>query len=82
MLIDGVDFNNAKLTATFAIWMTMSNVSIPIMMDGIAGEKKEEFNLALNVSPSLAPAITAGSRDSAVGVIIDTTSKNLLVNCT
>ena len=53
----------------------MSNVSVPIMMDNIV-EEREQFDLTLNVSPSLAPAITAGSRDSAVGVIVDTTSKN------
>ena len=81
MLIDGIDFNTTTLTATFAIWMTMSNISIPIMMDNIV-EEREEFDLTLNVSPSIASAITAGSRDSAVGVIIDTTSKNLFVFCT
>ena len=53
----------------------MSNVSVPIMMDNIV-EEREQFDLTLNVSPSLAPAITAGSRDRAVGVIVDTTSKN------
>ena len=56
----------------------MSNVSVPIMMDNIV-EEREEFDLTLNVLPSLAPTITAGSRDRAVGVIIDTTSKNLFV---
>ena len=60
--------------------MTISSVSVPIMMDNIAQEKDEEFNLILSVSLSLAPAITAGNKNRAVGVIIDATSKNLCVN--
>ena len=56
----------------------MSNVSVPIIVDSVSGEKNEEFDLTLNVSPFLAPAITAGSRDRVTGVIIDTTSKNFV----
>ena len=73
-LTGGVDFITTTLTATFASGMTMSNVSVPVIVDSIV-EKSEEFDLALNVPSSLSPAITAGSRDSAEGVIIDSTSK-------
>ena len=73
-----MDFDNIPLTATFASGMTMSNVSVPVMMDNII-EGHEEFDLTLNVSSSLAPAITAGSTDRAVGVIIDSTSKRFIM---
>ena len=52
----------------------MSNVSVPVIVDSIA-EEPENFNLTLNVPSSLGPAITAGSRDRATGVITDSTSK-------
>ena len=52
----------------------MSNVSVPVIEDSVAKEH-EEFNLTLNVPSSLSPAITAGSRDRATGVITDSTSK-------
>ena len=54
----------------------MSNVSVPVIVDMIV-EGVEEFNLRLNVPSSLGPAITAGSRDTATGVITDSTSKCL-----
>ena len=52
----------------------MSNVSVPVVNDNVA-EGPEEFNLMLIVPSSLGPAITAGSRDTATGVITDNTSK-------
>ena len=74
-LTGDVDFNTTTLTATFASGMTMSNVSVPVIPDSIA-EGHEEFDLSLNVPSSLSPAITAGSRDRATGVIADFTSKD------
>ena len=56
----------------------MSNVSVPVIVDSIV-EKHEEFDLTLNVPSSLSPAIKAGGRDSAEGVIIDSTSKCTVV---
>ena len=73
-LTGGIDFNTTTLTATFASGMTMSNVSVPVIVDSIV-EEREEFDLSLNVPSSLSPAITAANRDSAEGVIIDSTSK-------
>ena len=73
-LTGGVDFNTATLTATFASGMKTSNVSVPVMPDSIA-EGHEEFDLSLNVPSLLNPAITAGSRDMAIGNITDSTSK-------
>ena len=64
----------APLTATFANGMTMSSVSVPVISDMIV-EEAEEFILTLNVPSSIGPAITAGDRDTAVGVIIDSSSK-------
>ena len=55
--------------------MTTSSVSVPVMDDMLAEGRNETFDLILSVSPSLGPAITAGGRDSAIGVIIDTTSE-------
>ena len=73
-LTGGVDFNTATLTATFASGMTTSNVSVPVIVDSVA-EGQEEFDLILNIPSSLSPAITAGGRDRATGVITDSTSK-------
>ena len=39
-------------------------------------EGSEQFNLLLTVPSSLAPAIRAGNRNAAVGVITDSTSKH------
>ena len=57
----------------------MSNVSVPVINDNIV-EGSEEFNLMLNVQPSLGPAITADSSgNTAVGIITDSTSKCVIV---
>ena len=56
----------------------MSNVSVPVVNDNIV-EGQEEFNILLTVPSSLGPAITAGSRDTATGVIIDKRSKCVIV---
>ena len=55
--------------------MTVANVSVPVINNSIAGEGNEEFDLMLTVSSSLSPGITAGDRNRAKGVIIDSTSK-------
>ena len=68
-----MDFNTAPLTATFASGMTMSSVSVPVTRDDIA-EGNEEFDLMLTVPPSLVRVIRT-DRDTAVGVITDSTSK-------
>ena len=56
----------------------MSNVSVPVIVDEVV-EGVEEFDLRLVVPSSLGPAITAGSRDTATGVITDNTSKCVTV---
>ena len=73
-LTDGIDFNATTLTATFASGMTMNNVSVPVIVD-IVHEGQEEFNLTINIPSSLGPAITAGNRVTAIGLITDDTSK-------
>ena len=55
----------------------MSNISIPVIDDKLAEGKIEIFDLMLIVPSSLAPGITAGGRDSAVGIIIDTTGESV-----
>ena len=45
------------------------------MDDKLAEGRNERFDLMLSVPSSLGPAITAGRKDSAIGVIIDTTSE-------
>ena len=52
----------------------MSNVTVLVFIDNIA-EGPESFDVALSVPMNLSPAITAGSRNSAVGIITDSTSK-------
>ena len=53
----------------------MSSVSVQVVDDMLAEGRNETFDLMLSVPPSLGPVITAGGRDRAVGVIIDTTSE-------
>ena len=53
----------------------MSSVRVPVISDNIV-EGSERFNLLLTVPSSLAPAIRAGNRNTAVGVITDSTSKH------
>ena len=62
------------MTATFASGMNMTNVSITVIADKIV-EEHEEFDLSLHVPSSLGPAITAGSRNRARGIITDSTGK-------
>ena len=52
----------------------MSSVNVPVISDNIV-EGTEEFTILLNVPSSLAPAVMAGDRNSAVGIISDSTSK-------
>ena len=52
----------------------MSSVRVPLISDNIV-EGSEQFDLLLTVPSSLAPAIRAGNRNTAVGVITDSTSK-------
>ena len=73
-LTGGVDFINTTLTATFASGMTMSNVSVPVIVDNVV-EEREEFSLRLDVPSSLGPAITTAGRKVAKGFIIDSTSR-------
>ena len=56
----------------------MSSVRVQVINDSIA-EGSEQFNLALNVPSSLGPAITAANRDTAVGIIDDSTSKCIVI---
>ena len=79
LLSGGVDFNSTTLIATFTSGVTMTNVTIPVLKDNIV-ELPEHFDLSLNVPSSLGPAITADSGKSrAVGVIIDSTSKKVII---
>ena len=56
--------------------MTRTNVSVQVINDNIA-EGPEEFDLTLDVPSSLGPGITAGGRNTAVGIITDSTSKHV-----
>ena len=55
--------------------MTVSSVSVPVIDDKLVEGENETFDLMLIVPSSLGPAITAGGRNRAIGVIIDTTSE-------
>ena len=78
VLTGGNDFNSNLLNVTFASGMIMSNVSVQVIGDNII-EELEEFTLTLYVPVLLGPAITAGHRDHAVGIINDSTSKDFNV---
>ena len=56
--------------------MIISNVSVPVMNDSIV-EGLEKFYLRVNVPSTFGPAITVGGRNTAVGVITDSTSKKI-----
>ena len=56
----------------------MSYVNVPVVRDDIA-EGLEQFDLVLTVPSSLSPAITGGGRDTAVGVITDSTSECVIM---
>ena len=56
----------------------MSSIRVPVTNDSIV-EGSEQFDLVLTVPSSLAPAITAGNRNTAVGVITDSTSKHEMI---
>ena len=81
-LTGGVDFDTTPLTATFDSGMTMSSVSVPVIDDMIAEGKNETFDLMLTVPSPLAPAITVGGRNNAIGNIIDTTSESIILLAT
>ena len=53
----------------------MSSVSVPVIDDKLVEGENETFDLTLIVPSSLGPAITAGSKNRAIGIIIDTTSE-------
>ena len=76
-LTGGVDFNTTPLTATFASGSRRSIVRVPVIVDAIR-EEQEEFDLRLDVPSSLGPAITAGDRITATGVITD--NFNIITN--
>ena len=62
------------LTASFASRTIMSNVSVPVSRDMIL-EGNEEFDLTLIIPSSVGRGIELGSISTAVGVIVDSTSK-------
>ena len=78
-LTGGVDFNTTTLTATFGSGMTTSSVRVKVINDMIV-EGSEEFDLKLDVPSSLSPAIIAGGRDTAVGVITDYSGMYVITN--
>ena len=53
----------------------MSSVNVSVVDDMLLEEGNEQFDLVLSVLPPQGLAITAGGRDRAIGVIIDTTSE-------
>ena len=60
--------------------MNTSSVSIPVITDMLVEGRNELFNFTLKVPQSLGPAITAGGRNRAKGIIIDTTSECVKCN--
>ena len=73
----GTDFTSTPLNATIPVNTTTTTVRVPVMSDNIV-EGDETFNMSLNVPSSLGPGIVAGSVTSAIGIILDSTSKDAL----
>ena len=67
-----VDFNSTPITVTIPARATITTVRVPVMSDDIV-EGDEMFSVEL--SP-LGPGIVAGSITIAIGIIVDSTSKN------
>ena len=63
--------------ATFSAGTTSSTVSIPITKDIIL-EQWEMFNLNFTIPTSINDVVIPGRQATAIGVIIDTTSKWLM----
>ena len=68
------DFNTTPLTATIPAGATNTTVRVAVTDDDIV-EGDETFSMNLTVPSSLAPRITAGTVTSAIGIIIDSSSK-------
>ena len=70
----GKDYTSSPITATFAAGTTSTVINVPISNDNHT-EVTEAFNLDITIPNSLDGRITLGDKATAVGSIIDNSSK-------
>ena len=73
--LDGKDYNNTPLIATFNAGDTTATVVLPIVNDNIK-EEEEELNLTIAISPLT--GVKLGTLINANVVIIDTSKDNII----
>ena len=69
-----MDYNSAPINATFPIGAISSTINVPVTLDNIL-EQWETFELTFTIPTSIQDVVIEGRQTTAIGVIIDTTSK-------
>ena len=72
--LDGIDYDNSTMIATFVAGSTTANIKIPIVDDTVVDEEDEKFNLTLNILPTTGVRVKFGTIYIATAVIIDTST--------
>ena len=72
-----MDYDSNPIMATFTAGSTSATVDVPVTVDSIL-EKPETFNLSFIIASSLQGQIMPGVNTTAVGTILDDTSKKSL----
>ena len=70
-----MDYHSNPIMATFTAGSTSAMVNVPVTVDDIV-EKLETFDLSFTIPSSLQGQIMPGVNTTAVGIILDDTSKN------
>ena len=73
-----MDYDSTAINATFTAGYTSAMVNVPVTVDGIV-ERPETFDLRFTILSSLQRQIMPGVNTTAVGIILDDTSKKRLV---
>ena len=71
------DFDAFLLIATIPAEATNTTVKVAVTDDNVV-EGNETFYMNLKVPSSLAPGVVAGTNSSALGIIIDSSSKTVV----
>ena len=71
---NGLDYDSASINATFPIGATSSTINVPVNLDSIL-EQWETFELTFTIPTSIQDVVIERRQTTAMGVIIDTTSK-------
>ena len=74
LTVGGDDYDNATLTTTFIAGTTVATVSIPIADDTVVDEEPEAFTLSFYLIPTTGVRVDPGTRSTATGIIMDTST--------